>query len=192
MDEAKARHGHDTADASEHENEASRDLGLVIHLHGAESEDGQECEQPVCRGIDDAVCVLNALHGVPTDTHRVMIATVKVGRAAATEDGEEEGSKAEGCVNTNADLHDNTLPSLQEDAIEGDCQRGFEEYVAQSVESELENLVLLDSSVSRSPMPKSASKTYSNIDCGNLDIFQIPSNGNEKATIGCEDELGAS
>ena len=62
----------------------------MVHLHGTESEDGQQSQQPVSYGVDGAVGVLHALHDFPRKAFVFEVVRVKLGRVAASEDKNEE------------------------------------------------------------------------------------------------------
>jgi hypothetical protein len=142
-DETKARHRHDTADTSQHQDKACRDLGLMIHLHSTKGKNGNDSENPVGECVDDAVGVLKTLHGFPSQTHGMIVSVVKVHGIAAAEDCDEEEGEAKDCVDGDGHLHGEALPSLEQNAVEGECERSLEEHVCQSVEGELEGLVLI-------------------------------------------------
>ena len=143
VEEAESRHRHDATDASQHQDEASRNLGLVVHFHSAQGEDGKDSEGPASECVDDAVGILQALHGFPRDTHGVVVSSIEVHGVAAAEKHDEEEGKTERGVDADDDLYCQALPFLEQDTVEGDCEGGLEEYICQSVEGELKDLVLV-------------------------------------------------
>ena len=143
VNEAKARHRHDAAYTSQDQNKASGNLGLVVHLHSSEGEYRQDSDRPAGDGVDDAVGVLHTLHSFPGDTHGVVVSSIEVHGVAAAEEHDEEEGKTERGVDADNDLYSQALPFLEQDAIEGYGERGLEKNVCQSVEGELEDLVLV-------------------------------------------------
>jgi hypothetical protein len=72
----------------------------------------------------------------------MVVAVVEVHGVAAAEDCEEKGCKTENRVNSDASLNQIALPSLGENAMKGDSERGLEKDVGQSIKSELKDLIL--------------------------------------------------
>lgn len=163
VEEAKARHRHDTTHTSQHQDETCGDLGLVIHLHSAKGKDGKDSKCPACECVDDAVGVVQALHSFPSQTHRVVVPTIIVHRVAATEDGDEEKGKAKCRVDAYSRQYCGALPLFKQNAVECNCERGFEKHVCQSVECELEDLVLAGFSI----------KSFTHLDVEGLTVTYI-------------------
>ena len=115
----------------------------MVHFHRSQSKDGEDGESPAGDCVDDAVGVLQPLHGFPSHTHGMIVSRVEVRRVTAAENCGEEKGQAEDGVDTYDDLDGDALPFLEKDAIEGYCKRGLEEDVCKVVEGELEDLVLL-------------------------------------------------
>ena len=115
----------------------------MVHFHSAQGEDGKDSEGPASECVDDAVGILQALHGFPRDTHGVVVSSIEVHGVAAAEKHDEEEGKTERGVDADDHLYCQALPFLEQDTVEGDCEGGLEEYVCQGVEGELEDLVLV-------------------------------------------------
>lgn len=115
----------------------------MVHLHSSEGEYRQDSESPAGDGVDDAVGVLHTLHGFPGDTHGVVVSSIEVHGVAAAEEHDEEECETECGVDADNDLNSQTLPFLEQDAVEGYGEGCFEENICQCVEGELEDLVLV-------------------------------------------------